>query len=74
MGVTPLFSILKTALVKERHTKVVLIYSNSSIPQTVFYDALQQWQQAYPDRLEIVWIFFQYKEFIESPLKSGFSD
>ncbi|QBQ41509.1 ferredoxin--NADP reductase [Sphingobacterium psychroaquaticum] len=72
VGVTPLFSILKTALVKERHTKVVLIYSNSSIPQTVFYDALQQWQQAYPDRLEIVWIFSNTKNLLKARLNRDF--
>ncbi|HLS37644.1 MAG TPA: iron-sulfur cluster-binding domain-containing protein [Sphingobacterium bovisgrunnientis] len=57
VGITPLYSILKTALVEEKNSKVVLIYSNSSKEKTVFYDELLAWQQRYPTRLhsEFIW-------------------
>lgn len=57
VGVTPLFSILKTALTLEHQTKVVLVYSNSSKAKTVFYDELLEWQSRYPDRLHIEFIW-----------------
>jgi ring-1,2-phenylacetyl-CoA epoxidase subunit PaaE len=57
VGITPLFSILKTALVKEKRSKIVLIYSNRSEDSALFRDELLSWQEQYPDRLEIVWIY-----------------
>ncbi|NGM64015.1 ferredoxin--NADP reductase [Sphingobacterium sp. SGR-19] len=68
VGITPLYSILKTALVKENKTKVVLVYSNRSIASTVFYEELLEWQKQYPDRLEIVWIFSSSKNLLHARL------
>lgn len=68
VGVTPLYSILKTALVAEDETKVVLVYSNRSIESTVFYEELLEWQKQYPDRLEIVWIFSSSKNLLHARL------
>lgn len=68
VGVTPLYSILKTALVAEDKTKVVLIYSNKSIASTVFYEELLEWQKQYPNRLEIVWIFSSSKNLLHARL------
>ncbi|MBD1432287.1 ferredoxin--NADP reductase [Sphingobacterium sp. DN00404] len=68
VGVTPLYSILKTALVAEDKTKVVLVYSNKSIASTVFYEELLEWQKQYPDRLEIEWIFSSSKNLLHARL------
>lgn len=68
VGITPLYSILKTALVAEDKTKVVLVYSNRSIELTVFYEELQAWQKQYGDRLEIVWIFSSSKNLLHARL------
>src|SRR5690606_6470649 len=68
VGVTPLYAILKTALVAEQKSKVVLVYSNSSVERTLFYDELQQWQARYPDRLDIVWIFSNSKNLMNARL------
>jgi ring-1,2-phenylacetyl-CoA epoxidase subunit PaaE len=57
VGITPLFSILKTALVREKKSKIVLIYSNRSEDSAVFHDELISWQNRYPERLKIVWIY-----------------
>ncbi|NGF57399.1 ferredoxin--NADP reductase [Parapedobacter sp. SGR-10] len=68
VGVTPLFSILKTALVAEQHSKVVLVYSNSSKEQTLFYDELLFWQEQYPDRLVIEFIWSDTKNLLKARL------
>lgn len=68
IGITPLYAILKSALVAEDSTKVVLVYSNRSIAHTVFYDALHTWQKQYPSRLEIVWIFSSSKNLLHARL------
>lgn len=61
VGVTPLYSILKTALVAESASKIVLVYSNSSPDSTIFLEELKSWQAQYPDRLHIEWIFSNTK-------------
>lgn len=68
VGITPLFSIVKTALVCERDTKIILIYSNRSANQTLFYEELNQWQQQYPDRFKIVYIFSQSQNLLMARL------
>src|SRR5690606_10387351 len=72
VGITPLFSILKTALVREEHSKIVLVYSNSSKEQTVFYDELLKWQEAYPDRLHIEWIWSNTKNLLKARLNRDY--
>lgn len=57
VGITPLFSILKTALVAEKLSKIVLIYSNRSTESALFLDQLNAWQEIYPDRFTIVTLF-----------------
>lgn len=68
VGITPLYSILKTALLAEKHTKVVLVYSNSSRERTVFYDELLQWQADFPDRLRIEFIWSNSKNLAKARL------
>lgn len=61
VGITPVFSILKTALLTESKTKIVLIYSNKSQSSTLFYHELNQWQQQYPERFHIIYLFSDNK-------------
>lgn len=68
VGITPLFSILKTALVAEKNTKIVLVYSNSSREQTIFYDELNQWKEKYPDRFHIEYIWSNTKNLVKARL------
>ena len=56
-GITPVFSLLKTVLHKYPQIKVLLIYSNHSKDDTIFYNALQQLQLRYPDQLQVEWLF-----------------
>ena len=72
VGITPLYSILKTALIGEERAKVVLIYSNKGPDRTVFYEELLLWQKQYPDRLDIVWIFSNTKNLLYARLNRDY--
>jgi ring-1,2-phenylacetyl-CoA epoxidase subunit PaaE len=61
IGITPIFSILKTALIEEQNSKIVLIYSNRSVNTTLFYVELNEWQAKYPERLKIIYFFSDAK-------------
>ena len=56
-GITPVYSILKTALQNFTGLRIVLIYSNSSRKEAIFYNALRQLESNYPGRLQIEWLF-----------------
>ena len=56
-GITPVYSLLKTVLYKFPQIKVVLIYSNHSKDDTIFYYALQQMCLQYPGQLQVEWLF-----------------
>lgn len=56
-GITPVFSLLKTALYGFPHLSVVLVYSNASMDKTAFRTPLQELQQTFPGRLHIEWLF-----------------
>jgi ring-1,2-phenylacetyl-CoA epoxidase subunit PaaE len=57
VGITPVFSLLKTIVHAYPSIKVVLIYSNNSPQSTVYYRQLQQLEKKFPDRLHIEFIF-----------------
>jgi ring-1,2-phenylacetyl-CoA epoxidase subunit PaaE len=68
IGITPIFAILKTALLKEQNSKIVLIYSNRSVNTTLFYEELNEWQRKYPERLTIVYFFSDAKIIMKARL------
>lgn len=68
VGITPLFSILKTALVREQRSKITLVYSNRSKEDALFYDELSEWQRNYPERLNIIWVFSNGKNLMTARL------
>lgn len=68
VGITPLFSILKTSLTVEKHTKVILAYSNKSAEGSLFYEELNEWQAKYPDRLKIIYLFSTAKNLMMARL------
>ncbi len=61
-GITPLFSILKSALQKEPQSRITLIYSNRSVDSTLFYDELKTLEQQYPQQLQCVFLFSNNKD------------
>ncbi len=74
VGITPLFSMLKTALVSEQQSNVTLIYSNSSIESVLFYEALNEWKKNYPERLTIIFLFSNGKNLATARLNRFFID
>lgn len=71
VGITPLFSILKTALLTEVNSKIVLIYSSRSADDTLFLDEIVAWQASYPDRLKVIHLFSNSKNLMRARL-NGF--
>lgn len=71
VGITPLLSILKTALVIEKKSKVVLIYSSRSAEDTLLINEIAQWQTNYPDRLKVIHLFSNSKNLMRARL-NGF--
>ncbi|MCH1517672.1 MAG: ferredoxin--NADP reductase [Flavobacteriaceae bacterium] len=61
-GITPLFSILKSALEETKNTSVQLVYGNKSPEESMFKSDLEALATAYPDRLSIHWIYSQSNE------------
>jgi len=52
-GITPIYSMLKSILLAEPNSKVLLLYGNRSLPEILFHQELMEWQAKYPDRLRI---------------------
>ncbi|WP_285059215.1 ferredoxin--NADP reductase [Pedobacter ginsengisoli] len=56
VGITPLFSIIKTALYTEQQSKIILVYSSRSVDETLFYEELNQLQGQFADRFRIIYV------------------
>ena len=56
-GITPIFSLLKTALHAHPHLSVVLIYSNSSTDKAIFLEPIRELHQQFGDRFQLELLF-----------------
>lgn len=56
-GITPIYSLLKTALNAYPSLKVVLIYSNNSPKKTIFREELERLEEAFPKQLYIEFLY-----------------
>ena len=56
-GITPIYSLLKTVLHFHPNIHVVLIYSNSSLQSTIFFQQLNELKQTFGERLELRFLF-----------------
>lgn len=72
VGITPLYSILKTALKTELISNIVLVYSNSTKEHTLFYDELITLLEDYPDRLKIEFIWSNSKNLMKARLNRDY--
>lgn len=68
VGITPLFSIIKTALLAEQQSKIILIYSSRSVDETLFYEELNSLQEQYPERFRIIYVSSQAKNLLMARL------
>lgn len=58
-GITPIFSILKSALHFEPHSRVTLIYGNRNADSVIFRDKLEQLQRSFAEQLQVVHVLSQ---------------
>lgn len=56
-GITPIISIIKTALEQEPESKFLLVYGNKSPEDTIFMKALMDLQQTYKSRFFLEFVF-----------------
>ncbi|TCD03594.1 2Fe-2S iron-sulfur cluster-binding protein [Pedobacter psychroterrae] len=68
VGITPVFSIIKTALLAEQHSHIVLIYSSRSVDETLFYNQLNKLQEQHPARFKIIYVSSQTKNLLMARL------
>ena len=61
-GITPVLSIIKTALYEEEHSKFVLVYGNKSPEETIFFKELLELQSKFPDRFFAEFVYSKAKE------------
>ena len=57
IGITPLFSIIKTVLDSSELDKVTLVYSNRDPESVIYRKELQEWEEKHKDRFSIHHIF-----------------
>lgn len=68
VGITPVFSILKTALATESRSKIVLVYSSRSVDETLFYQQLNELQEQHLERFKIIYVSSQAKNLLMARL------
>lgn len=68
VGITPIFSLLKTVLFAHPHLSVVLIYSNRSQATTIFYKELKQLEENFSQRLKTIFIESTNKNLLRAHL------
>ncbi|MES2004207.1 MAG: ferredoxin--NADP reductase [Bacteroidota bacterium] len=56
-GIAPVYALIQTVLLQYTNTRLVLIYSNPSKFQTIFYKALRDLEDTYPGRFAIEFLF-----------------
>jgi ring-1,2-phenylacetyl-CoA epoxidase subunit PaaE len=58
-GITPVFSILKSALHFEPNSRITLVYGNRSADSAIFGGKLERLRAKYPERLRVVHVLSQ---------------
>jgi len=61
-GITPILSIVKTALEEDSKSTVVLVYGNKSVKDTMFFNELVELQNKFKERFFIQFVFSQTDE------------
>jgi ring-1,2-phenylacetyl-CoA epoxidase subunit PaaE len=69
-GITPCFSLIKT-LLHSTDKKAVLIYSNKSKADTIFFNQLKTLEKNYPGRIVIRFLYSGHSNIHHSRLSSG---
>lgn len=67
-GIIPIFSLIKTLLYSHPAVKMVLVYSNRSVAQTVFFKELNQLQLKFPENLHVEFLFSNTEDLLRARL------
>lgn len=70
-GITPVFSLIKTALAKYEHLSIVLIYSNRSAKDTIFYQQLIDLSAKSAGRFIVDFLFSSSNNILKSRLNNS---
>lgn len=70
-GITPVYAQIKTLLVLYPAAKIVLVYSNRSESDTLFFKQLQLLAKKYPDQLAIRFLFSDAKHYSDARLSAS---
>ncbi|MFD1140836.1 2Fe-2S iron-sulfur cluster-binding protein [Larkinella insperata] len=71
-GITPLYSMIRSILQEEPHSKLSLVYANRTWEGIIFQQPLAQLQQQHPDRFFLYHVLEQYHELKEWQLRHVF--
>ncbi len=66
-GIGPILGLIKHALHRTQ-SLVVLVYSNSSKDDCIFYNELQQLTQQFANRFDVIWLFSDHKNLMKARL------
>ncbi|SHI66565.1 ring-1,2-phenylacetyl-CoA epoxidase subunit PaaE [Mesonia phycicola] len=61
-GITPIMSIIKTALTNDEHSKFVLVYGNRTPEETIFFKELLELQATYANRFFVEFVYSRAKD------------
>lgn len=61
-GITPVMSILKTALEEESDSKFVLVYGNRTHEETIYLKELLELQKQYPERFYLEFVYSRARD------------
>ncbi len=61
-GITPIMSIVRTALETNSENKVVLVYGNQSKEETMYFEAIEALKEKYDDRFNVYHAFSRARE------------
>ncbi|MEN8798347.1 MAG: ferredoxin--NADP reductase [Flavobacteriaceae bacterium] len=56
-GITPIMSIVETALESHPESTVILLYGNQNKEETMFLSQIEEWLKKYTDRFFVQWVF-----------------
>ncbi|HEY0356748.1 MAG TPA: ferredoxin--NADP reductase [Flavisolibacter sp.] len=71
-GITPIYSLMKTALHMYPHLSIVLVYSNSTPSKTIFLDEISALEEQFKGRLVVQWLFSDSKDLSKARLHADF--
>ena len=61
-GITPVLSMIKSALKANAQNKFVLVYGNRSLKDTMFRSDLEELLKTYPEQFKIEWMYSREKQ------------